>query len=346
MSSGGAGLVPGPHLEGDGGIRFVAEPDGEGGPHRVWYHLRDFGDDPQFVEERGSRVARIPAPPVDRIEYLLADLGDGVETLRPDPANAVRVAGPFGDKSVLELPAYVAPRWVCHAVPAAWERADLHSPLDDAVAGQLCAPVGHPADAAAPLLVVHDGPEYERLCRLLDYLAWRGDPTAAGPRVLLLAPADRNAQYSANDAYALALVEGLLPAVRAAVPTTSVVGLGASLGALALLHAATTDPAAFTGLLLQSGSFFLPRYDAHEGAFPHYDDLVGFVARLDPAPLRPVRVALTSGLGEENLENNRALAGRLADGGVTVTLTEGRDGHNHVAWRDLLHPALDTLLRT
>ncbi len=336
----------GPHVEPDGGVRFVAEPNGDRGPCRVWYHLREFGDDPRFLDEQGALVARIPPPPVDRLEYLLADDdGEGTETLRLDPANAVRVAGPFGDKSVLELPGYRVPGWVSDAVPAEWERAALHSPLDDTVVGELCAPVGHPADEAAPLLVVHDGPEYERLCRLLDYLAWRDDPTRAGPRVLLLAPADRNAQYSANPAYAAALVEGLLPAVRAAVPTTSMVGVGASLGALALLHAATTDPSAFSGLLLQSGSFFLPRYDAHESGFPHYDGLVAFVSGFDAASLRPVRVALTSGLGEENLENNRALAARLSDAGVTVTLAEGHDGHNHVAWRDLLHPALDTLLR-
>lgn len=345
MSSAGADPTPGAYVETDGSVRFVAEPDDDGGPHRAWYHLRDFGDDPAFHDEGGVRVARIPPPPVDRIEYLLADLDDGTETLRPDPANPTRVPGPFGEKSVLELPAYAAPGWVSEAVPVPWERAEVRSAQDDAVGGQLCAPAGHPGDDAAPLLVVHDGPEYERLCRLLDYLCWRDDPTRVGPRVLLLAPTDRNAQYSANPAYAAALVGDLVPTVRDAVPTTRVIGVGASLGALSLLHAATTDPGVFDGLLLQSGSFFLPRHDSHESGFAHYDELVDFVAGLDPAPLRRVRVAFTAGVGEENLDNNRAMARRLADAGVPATLTEGRDGHNHVAWRDLLHPALDHLLR-
>ena len=54
---------------------------------------------------------------------------------------------------------------------------------------------------------------------------------------------------------------------------------------------------------------------------------------------------MTAGLGEENLENNRALAERLADAGLSVTYAEGRDGHSYTAWRDLLDPSLGDLLR-
>ena len=37
-------------------------------------------------------------------------------------------------------------------------------------------------------------------------------------------------------------------------------------------------PGTFGALFLQSGSFFMPRYDAHESRFPHYHRVVGFVS--------------------------------------------------------------------
>jgi enterochelin esterase-like enzyme len=48
------------------------------------------------------------------------------------------------------------------------------------------------------------------------------------------------------------------------VATRRVVGAGVSLGALAMLHAHYRFPELFAGLFLQSGSFFVPRFDAQE----------------------------------------------------------------------------------
>jgi enterochelin esterase family protein len=98
--------------------------------------------------------------------------------------------------------------------------------------------------------------------------------------------------------------------------------------------------------MCQSGSFFRPEFDAHERRWPLFDDVVAATDRLhaDPSGLTGVTVRLTAGLGEENLENNRALASALRAAGIDATLTEGRDGHNYTAWRDLLHPALGDLL--
>ena len=53
--------------------------------------------------------------------------------------------------------------------------------------------------------------------------------------------------------------------------------MGASLGALAMLHAHRRSPAAFGGLFLQSGSFFRPRFDAHEPGFPRFGRIARFV---------------------------------------------------------------------
>ena len=67
--------------------------------------------------------------------------------------------------------------------------------------------------------------------------------------------------------------------------------MGASLGALAMLHAHCRYPDTFDALFLQSGSFFLPRFDSHERWFPYYRRVVRFVAevarRRAAAPARP-----------------------------------------------------------
>lgn len=336
----------------DGSITFV-EPGSDGvRPVSVWYHLRDFGADPRFRPDgAGHWVARIPAPPVDRLEYLLLVRAvDGTESMVPDPSNPRRVSGVFGDKSVLELPGYQPPSWLSTRSPV-WDARPVHVPTGRAgieVRGELATPPGSTSTDPLPLLVVHDGPEYSRLARLGDYLGWLSrQAPALRCRVLLLAPADRDLSYAASATYTRVLVEQALPRVRTMAPTIGpLVGLGASLGALALAHAAATYPGAFGGLLCQSGSFFLPRFDAHEKRFRYYDRVVAAVDHLssDPSPLAGLTIGMTAGVGEENLDNNRALAARLQELGVAVTMAEGRDGHNHTAWRDLLHPSLADVL--
>ncbi|HET8970538.1 MAG TPA: alpha/beta hydrolase-fold protein [Candidatus Nanopelagicales bacterium] len=295
-------------------------------------------------------MARIPPPPVDRLEYLVAVAAGDDEALVTDPAGPALVAGVFGDHSVVELPGYAAPGWLADTA------AEFESPQpisvtsgDVTVAGELWSPAGVGVDTELPLLVVHDGPEYDQYARLGHYLG-----TLAGHdgrfrcRVLLLGPVDRDRTYSALPEYANLLVEHVLPLARGLAATTGPpVGVGASLGAVGLMHAAVRHPGTFAGLLLQSGSFFLPDLDAHERRFPYFDRVLDFVTGIDTEPgrLAGLSLAVTAGLGEENLDNNRALVDRLRAAGVTVSLAEGRDGHNHVAWRDLLDPALSDLLR-
>ena len=50
-----------------------------------------------------------------------------------------------------------------------------------------------------------------------------------------------------------------------------------SLGALAMLHAHRSSPELFDGLFLQSGSFFMPRFDSQESGFVRYRRIVRFV---------------------------------------------------------------------
>ena len=67
-------------------------------------------------------------------------------------------------------------------------------------------------------------------------------------RVALVAAGPRNKRYAANPAYARALATRLVPALRDAVGRRGrPVLMGQSLGALAALHAAWTDPGASPG---------------------------------------------------------------------------------------------------
>jgi enterochelin esterase-like enzyme len=441
----GASLDPEAHE-----VTFRVDLDARCTPRRVWFHLRDFGADPVFHLEGDQWVARIPRPPVDRLEYLLVlDWADGSESMVTDPANPNRVRTVFGDKSVIEFPGYARPWWLSVADAAdAQDRRDaeaqaasdrraamagrprtgarravgttaglpgmvavarpstladdergtpehslgegvssvrLHSPhrgtderirrspvarshpagalvvdpgtaevvdpeADMAVVGQLHVPAESTPDEPLPLLVVHDGPEYADLAQLLRYVTTlaRIEP-ALRCRVLLLQPIDRDRSYSASPAYARALVTRMLPKVTGAVATAgSPIGVGASLGGLAMLHVATSYPGTFAGVFSQSGSFFRPRTDGMERGFRHYNRIVRFVDDIDADPQRlaDLHVTMTCGTGEENLANNRSLARRLIRNGVPTQLIENPDGHNYTGWRDCLDPGLRLLLRT
>jgi enterochelin esterase-like enzyme len=214
------------------------------------------------------------------------------------------------------------------------------------------ADVWSPADSGPgeplPLLVAHDGPEYDRLAALTHFAA-AGIASRALPRhrIALLAPTERNEWYSASARYAGALVRDVVPALRSAVAVDGpVVGMGASLGGLAMLHAQRRHPGTFGGLFLQSGSFFTPQFDAQESGFPRYQRIVRFVRGTlrEGVHADPVPVVLTCGSAEENAENNRLMARTLANQGYPVALHEVPDLHNYTAWRDAFEPHLTGLL--
>jgi enterochelin esterase-like enzyme len=293
----------------------------------------------------------VPRPDVDRMEYLFEiDDRRGRRATILDPANPQRVGGAFGDKSVREFPGYRAPDWLdtepvtAHSqqvcVPAAALDADVELTLwsPDALAD----------DDPAPLIVVHDGPEYAQLGGMTHFL---GAAVATGVlppvRAALLAPGERNEWYAANPDYAAALCGEVLPAVSELGPSTVRIGVGASLGALAMLHAHRHQPGTFGALLLQSGSFFASTHDAHESEFPGWQPITDFVSSVagsaGPAT-GAVPTVLTCGTVEENLANNRAMADHLRRLGYPVDLVVVRDAHNYTAWRDALDPWLPGLV--
>ena len=100
--------------------------------------------------------------------------------------------------------------------------------------------VWSPCEGELPLLVAHDGPEYDELAALTRYAGAMIEAGQVPPfRVALLPPGDRDEWYSASAAYGRALCNRILPRLREHVPVTGLpVGMGASLGGLAMLQAA------------------------------------------------------------------------------------------------------------
>lgn len=301
-----------------------------------------------FTRERTQWTLRIPRPPVDRMEYLFEiEDHNGHRATITDPENPLRAPGAFGDKSVVEFAGYVRPDWL-DAPVADGTTTDfaLAAPrLDAAVTGAVWAPSALAADEPAPLLVVHDGPEFAALGSFVQFVAAHIAHGSLPPsRVALLGPGERNDWYSANDAYADELID-----VLAALPPSTVrVGVGVSLGALAMLHAHRRHPGTFGGLFLQSGSFFTPDLDPQESGFSGFAAVTRFVAGLHEAGHddHPVPTALTCGIVEENLPNNQRMATTLARLGYDAAVHPIRDAHNYTAWRDALHPHLIELVRT
>jgi enterochelin esterase-like enzyme len=318
---------------------------------RLMQDVRVPGELLDFAWSAGIWTLRIERPPVDRLEYKLElTYRDGGDQSVTDPGNPLTAPGAFGAKSVLELPGYRRPQWLDLAAPEGRSRV-LDITTRSVKAGVHChlwSPQGVETDRPLPLLVVHDGPEYDDLAQLTTYLSALINAGRIPPlRAALLAPGLRDDWYSADGAYTRALCLAVLPQLKKTVATTRTIGMGASLGALALLHAHRGHARSFDALFLQSGSFFHARLDAHERRFSNYERVVRAVDTVLRAKghREPVPVVLTCGEIEENIDNNRIMARALAAQGYDVALHEVRDVHNYVAWRDAFDPHLTGLLR-
>jgi enterochelin esterase family protein len=302
-----------------------------------------------FDHAGGEWRLTLARPPVHRMEYrfqLQHHTGDTEEIC--DPSNPRRAPGAFGDKSVIEFPDYQAPTWLTGTTTEG-TRTDLaiHAPLlDKDVQIQLWSP---DTDEPLPLLIAHDGPEYDRLASLTTYAAAMIAREELPPfRVALLAPGDRDDEYAANPRYAATLHQRVVPALRdEANVREPVVGMGASLGGLAMLHAQRALPGLFGALFLQSASFLTVDLDPQEQhRFRRFGQVSVYVADVfRTVPHETVPIVMTCGLAEENLANNRQMAATLTKQGYRAQLVEVPDAHNYVGWRDAFDPVLTALLR-
>jgi enterochelin esterase-like enzyme len=317
----------------------VADPEGRYTAVRLRSDLRLSETERTFARRGAEWVLRVTPPPIARLEYELELVhADGGTEVVCEPGNPHRAPGAFGEKSVFLMPGYEPPAWLdAPGVPGeVVELAPRGRGLRANVSVRIWSPPGNPL----PLLVAHDGPEYDRLAGLTRYAAAMIAAGALPPhRVAMIAPGHRDEWYSGSALYARALCTDVLPALGDAVAP---VGMGASLGALAMLHVHGRCP--FAALFLQSGSFFVPRYDAHESRFPRYRRVVRVTRELQRAAGPPVPVTLTCGIAEENVDNNRVMARALAAQGFDAELHEVPDMHNYTGWRDAFHPHMTDLL--
>ena len=348
--------VQGPQVLDEVVIFSLPDPDHALRGVRLLQEIRRPRNGPEFQRDPNEDVwkAAFLRPKADRMEYQLElQHEDGAYEVIPDPGNPLTAEGPFGHKSVLELPGYAPPAWLEEDAPAGIETPTLIASriLRDRMPAIVWAPAGTDPEEPLPLLVAHDGPEYAKFSALTQYLSVM---VAKGriPRMRagLVGPVDRNNTYSASAAYSRAMAHEILPALSRLAPTphgrSARIGMGASLGARAMLVMHRRAPATFGGLFLQSGSFFRQRFDRHEWGFPRFRRIsrfVGGVLALDDWT-HPIPVTMTCGTVEENLANNRAVSDALAAQGYDAYLFENRDGHNWVGWRDTFAPPLTDLL--
>lgn len=287
-----------------------------------------------------------------RIEYKLEVDIDGRTVLVRDPMNPRIAHDPYGANSVCVTPGYTLPTWI-HPDPEArsgrQESFSLHSA---ALGGERHVDVYLPAQMRPtrryPLLVAFDGRDYVHFANMrtvLDNLIHRDE---VEPCIVAFCQSpDRMREYTACDEHSRFVREELVPALESRYPVREGAAnrglMGASLGAVASLHAAWRYPGAFGRLLLQSGSFAFTDIGRHV-KHPVLEPVLDFVNRYRDEPTKVAeRVYVSCGVYEGLIYENRSLYPILEKTGMEVKFVEARDGHNWENWRDRLRQGLGWL---
>jgi len=289
-----------------------------------------------------------------RFEYKLGiDPGSG-EYWTLDPQNPARAGDPFGENSVCRTWGYELPVWSLPqgAPTGRIETIAIESQtFSETRQERVYLPAGYGSDSAYPLVVIHDGDDFDTYADLsisLDNLIEGGDipPIVA----VLIQTSDRMGEYAKGRRHARYIVNELLPTVAARyrISTAPIdrVLLGASLGAVASLATAFRYPGVFGGLVLNSGSFILDNRKLKKRHHPVFHQTARLVMALRRAPPMPgTRAFVSTGELEGLADDNRALASFLRDHGVDVLFKSAWDGHHWHNWRDQLRDGLMWVLR-
>jgi len=292
-------------------------------------------------------------PHNSRMEYKYEVIRGRSRGLVLDPLNPRRAYDPYGTNSVCHGTGYVEPPWAepdPQAPPGRVEETRVHSAAfggDRRVLVYL--PPRMRPRRRYPVLVAHDGEDYARFARLqtvLDNLIHRLEiPQMV---VALTQSPDRSTEYAAEERHAAFLVDDLLPHLSAHFHGSALAEqrglLGASLGAVASLHAAWKRPGTFGRLLLESGSFAFTDIGKGRREGPVFERVIRFVNAFRETPGRPAeRMFVSCGVYESLIYENRSLYPLLQTSGVDVRYVEVRDGHNWENWRDRLRDGLTWL---
>lgn len=288
----------------------------------------------------------LPLPDGARLEYKLEVLRNHHSEWVNDPLNPLTTSNPFGTNSVCRAFGYKVPDFAqIHegTLPGSFDDLWVPSQLGSDRKVTMYLPAGFDRARTYPLVFVHDGGDYltyGSMALVLDNLIhWRIIP----PILAAFSwPGDRLREYAANPAHADFVVKEAISLIESTYPLTrDRLVMGASLGAVAALHAAWRHPEAFTGLLLQSGTFAqTPGWGSAQALLAPIADLLH---RLEPS-LLPRKAYLSCGTYERMIGENRFMAHRLERAGLAVKYTEIRDGHTWEAWRDRLSEGLAWLL--
>lgn len=303
-----------------------------------------------FAQDEEGWLLKLPRPAVQRFEYRIeVARGGGVETIL-DPDNPATTPTAFGERSVMEMPTYLPPWWLTAPAPeGSYDAMAVAGETPDDVPVTIWSPAGTRPRDPLPLLLVHDGPEYDVFSALSTYssaLIQAGRLPAH--RLALAHPVLRDAWYSGSPQYLRTIASSGLDRIGERYAVCSpIVAMGASLGGLTALLVAMIDGPPIGGVFAQSGSFFQPLLDPQESGFPYFHRICERVRQILLAQHagRVLRVGMTCGGLEENAGNNRLMAAALAGAGHVVTYTEVPDLHNFIAWRDALDPYLTDVLR-
>jgi len=339
----------------EGGCIFVYRGDVEGVALRHWIQGLPARQPFQRIEGTDLWFLVLELPEGSRVEYKLEITENGGSSLMEDPLNPLRARDPFGANSVCHAHGYQVPDWTRPDPEAPRGTLTERSLRSRFLSGSRRLSVYSPAEGSRsgpyPLLVVHDGSDflrYSALRTVLDNLIHRRviPPLVAA----MIDPGERLEEYAASAVHARSLLEELVPTLERRHPLIGASRgrclMGASLGAVASLHAAAQEPGFFSGLLLQSGTFVFPGAgrDTRDSSL---DPVARFMDGFRAAPQRAAdRVFLSCGAYESLVRQNRALVPVLKRAGMAVRYVEGLDGHNWENWRDRLGEGLPWLFST
>lgn len=301
------------------------------------------------VEGTDLWTLRIGAMDGGRFEYKLEVAHHHGEAWITDPLNPHKARDPYGENSVAMSHGYARPDWTLDrgAPRGRIEELAVESPTFGAVRREkLYLPAGYDARRRYPLIVVHDGGDYDDYADLTTSLDNLIDAGEVRPLVaVMIQTGDRMGEYPRGRRHARYVAQEMLPAVQAAVSISAEpaerVLLGASLGAVASISTAFRFPGLFGGLILKSGSFVLDRAKLRHRAHPVFHRVARLVEALRRAPTpEGLRAFVSTGELEGLADENRALADLLSARGVEVMFKSAWDGHHWQNWRDQLRDAL------
>ena len=291
-------------------------------------------------------------PDMSRFEYKFEVVKNSKSELVLDQLNGVLAHDPFGANSVCQGYGYKRPGWTLHDPESrsgslATLKVDSRS-FRQTREIEIYLPARFRRSRTYPLLVVHDGSDYLRYADLkivLDNLIHRLEIPAM--IVAMTQSPDRLVEYTGDFRHARFLGEDLLPAVSTKFPIlddSKARGLvGASLGGVAALHAASRYPALFGQLLLQSGSFAFSDLGHHKKD-PVFDPVVRFVNEYRNSPfVLAEKIYMSCGIYESLIYENRSLLPVFQDQRMQIFFEESRDAHNWENWRDRLRQGLTWL---